>query len=74
VTAGPTSDAAGARFEFAVEGELGPVLERALEPCVTHGLRVLTVLRVPFEHVDLVDLLLRLTERGIEVEDITLSG
>jgi hypothetical protein len=66
-----------ARFEFAVVGELGPVLQRALEPCVTHGLRVLTVLRVPLAQVDLVDLvdlLVRLDEHDIEVDGITLSG
>lgn len=68
------SQAGAVRFEVVVVGELGPVLERALEPCVAYGLRVLTVLRLPFAQVDLVDLLVRLAERGIEVDDITLSG
>ncbi len=67
----------GAVFEFAVVGGLGPVLEQALVPCDTHGVRAFTVVRVPHDqaaHADLVDLFIRLAENHIDVVDITLSG
>ena len=63
--------AAPALFELTVVGELGPVLEHAVAPCVCHGAERQTVVRLDTSDLDLVEVLDRLGRRHVHVVGIT---
>lgn len=59
-------------YELTVTGGLGPVLRGALAPYVTASAAIHTVMRAgTTEDEDIVDLLLLLESRGIEVAGIS---
>lgn len=58
-------------YELVVVGAIGPALRRALEPFATTCSEVQTILRAEAPHGrDLVDLMLALESRGLDVADI----
>ena len=59
-------------YELTIVGNLGPVLQRALEPCAAASREPQTILRASLsESGDLVDLVLKLEARGLEIANIT---
>ena len=59
------------RYEVTVVGPIGPVLRRALEPCTTEPVQLLTIVRArAHPDVDLVDLAQRLRTHGSTVAAI----
>ena len=59
-------------YELTVVGALGPALRKALEPFATACSEVQTILRADAPAFkDLVDLLVALESRGLDVADIT---
>lgn len=60
-----------ATYELTVVGALGPVLRKALGPCVAARCEQQTVLRTELgDDADLVDLVLMLASRGLEIADV----
>lgn len=60
-------------YEVTVVGPIGPVLRRALEPCTTGPVQLLTIVRAhAHPDVDLVDLAQRLRAHGSTVAAITV--
>lgn len=60
-----------AMYELVVVGALGPVLRNALAPCAAARSEHQTILRtVVGEDSDLVDLVLMIASRGLEISDI----
>lgn len=58
-------------YELVVVGAIGPALRRALEPFATACSEVQTILRAEAPHGrDLVDLMVALESRGLDVADI----
>jgi len=58
-------------YELVVVGPIGPALRRALEPFATACSEVQTILRAEAPHGrDLVDLMVALESRGLDVADI----
>jgi hypothetical protein len=64
-----------ATYELVVAGDLGPVLRHALAPYASAHCEHHTVLRtVVGEDSDLVDLVLMLASRGLEISDVLDLG
>lgn len=64
-----------ATYELTVEGALGPVLRHALAPYATAVSEHQTVLCTGLgEDADLVDLVLMLASRGLEISDVVDRG
>lgn len=58
-------------YELVVVGAIGPALRRALEPFATACSEAQTIVRAEAPHGrDLVDLMVALESRGLEVADI----
>ena len=58
-------------YELVVVGAIGPALRHALEPFATAPPQVQTILRAEAPHgQDLVDLMVALESRGLDVADI----
>jgi len=67
----PTPEHAPAVYELTIAGAIGPVLRSALAPCQAATTQRSTRLRTSGRsHTDLVDLVQRLHERGLVVEEI----
>ncbi len=59
-------------YELTIVGNLGPVLQRALEPYAAASRELQTILRASLpESGDLVDLVLKLEAKGLEIANIT---
>ena len=69
-----SSPPAAPLFELTVVGDLGPVLEAALLPCVCHGVQRQTVVRLGTSGLDLVEVLDHLGRRHLRVAGITELG
>lgn len=66
---------AAATYELTVVGSLGPVLRNALAPYAVATCEQQTILRTGLgEDADLVDLVLMLASRGLEIADVTDLG
>lgn len=64
-----------ATYELTVVGALGPVLRHALAPYATATAEHQTVLRTELgDDADLVDLVLMLASRGLEIADVVDRG
>jgi hypothetical protein len=67
----PTPDHLPAVYELTIAGAIGPVLRSALAPCRATTTQTSTRLRTSARsHSDVVDLVLRLHEQGLVVEEI----
>lgn len=69
------SHAAPATYELTVVGALGPVLRKALAPYATASCEQHTILRTALgDDADLVDLVLMLASRGLDIADVVEVG
>jgi len=62
-------------YELTIAGAIGPVLRSVLAPCLATPAQDCTIIRATTRTpIDLVDLVLRLHDRGLDVDDIFAAG
>jgi hypothetical protein len=61
--------------EVSVVGRIGPVIEQSLQPCVSSGTHLVTILQARVaEHVSILDVVDRLTASNVDIVEIALVG